>query len=705
MGDTSELSRQTLPAGFSVIWSNDGKRPEEATLWLDRSIAPGHDSLSLLVYRKSGPFANIEFPLEQTIALRSFPALDELWALYLLAQQQRKEEIPASLEALCRYAGDVRQGLWPDRVAPEHAVQAVYLAIAQQHLLNDPPQRDAFLSEVFAFCTIIADKLAAGARLYDDDLIKGEAQLERYVALLAQDRLLYQEDLGRAKKFMAELSGEMTPAGVTRKLPLLAITRPIATQFKMWARTDKTAPEGRGYPLLLIAQDKTMIVLSADPASRAKVGTLANVLSVREQEKREGKESPWYDGKDHGGTLVAAPREGTALSLDEVIDALRKDLRLRPLGSQRTSLKVYSAIALAAAIISLLLYVMVRDVQTLRNDKPSPTAQAQTNTESAEEGEGVGPGNEGKPRGSKGDPLSAAEVINLIEKTDGPRSIVPYALIAGVCGYEGDHQLHSPCRDARAMRDLLIQKYGYKRENIIYLVDKPEGGDSSDGNPTAEGLKLAVEKFRAKFGDKDDSSFLFYYSGHGGYIKGARQDYGVLQPSEFFDKRAALPNSHKGWDMQELLGDIRKGVPSKHVMLLLDCCYSGWAVGAKGDDELDEHVGSLWKERAEVVLTAASKGQRAWEDEPEERAWAWGGHSVMTSFILEGLTIGAEGAAGADGNKDHVVTDEELAKYVKEHVPSSVRAQKNVKQTPTLFRFDASLPKSGKFLFVPKNEN
>jgi len=273
MGDKSEVSRQTLPAGFSVVWSNDGKRPEGATLWLDRSIAPGQDSLSHLVYRKSGPFANIDFPHDQTVGLRSFPALDEIWALYLLAHKQRSQDIPASWEALCRYAGDVRQGLWPDRVAPEHAVQAVYLAIAQQHLLNDPPRRDEFLTEVFGFCTIVADKLTAGGRLYDDDFIKGQAALERYVALLAQDRLLYQEDLGRAKKFMAQLSGDMTPAGVTRNLPLLAITRPIATQFKMWARTDKTAPEGRGYPLLLIAQEKTTIVLSADPASRATVGS------------------------------------------------------------------------------------------------------------------------------------------------------------------------------------------------------------------------------------------------------------------------------------------------------------------------------------------------------------------------------------------------------------------------------------------------
>ncbi|HRI67169.1 MAG TPA: caspase family protein [Polyangium sp.] len=701
MGSTSESSGQTFPEGFGVVWSVDGKQPEGSSIWLDRSMAPGQDSLSLLVFRGTGPFANLALADTTTIALRVFPALDEIWALFLLAEKRRGRVFPAAWEAVCRYAGDVRQGLWPDRVAPEHAVQAVYLAIAQQHLLNDPPKRDDFLSEVLAFCRVVADELERGARLYDDDLVKGKAQLERYVALLAQDKLLYQEDLGRAQRFFAELSGDMTPAGVKRTLPLLAITRPIATQFKMWARMDTNAPEGRGYPLLLIAQDKTMIVLSADPASRAKVGKLAPGLSAREKEKRGGQELPWYDGKDHGGTLVAAPREGTLLSLDEVVDVLKKELRLRPISTGGGRGKT---VGIAIGAMAALAVAGLVGTNLQKKDGQKVVQNVQVTAESVDEGEGPQAANGDKPRGSKGDPLSPAEVINLIDRNDGPRSIIPHALIAGVCGYEGEHRLHAPCRDARAMRDLLIQKYGYKRENIIYLVDKPEAGDSSDGNPTAEGLKLAVEKFRTKFGDKDESSFLFYYSGHGGYIKGARQDYGVLQPAEFFDKRADLPNSHKGWDMQELLGDIRKGVPSRHVMLLLDCCYSGWAVGAKGDDELEAHVGSLWKERAEVVLTAASKGQRAWEDDPEQRAWAWGGHSVMTSFIIEGLAVGSSGTANADANTDHVVTDEELAKFVKERVPESVRAQKNTKQTPTLFRFDASLPKSGRFLFVPRSE-
>ncbi len=108
---------------------------------------------------------------------------------------------------------------------------------------------------------------------------------------------------------------------------------------------------------------------------------------------------------------------------------------------------------------------------------------------------------------------------------------------------------------------------------------------------------------------------------------------------------------------------------------------------------------SLWNERAEVVLSAGTRGQRAWEDEEEPSAWVWNGHSAMTAFLLQGLTPAAS-ATPADLNGDRVVTDEELARYLRQRVPESVKVVKRADQTPQFFRFDEHLPKSGQFLFV-----
>jgi uncharacterized caspase-like protein len=245
--------------------------------------------------------------------------------------------------------------------------------------------------------------------------------------------------------------------------------------------------------------------------------------------------------------------------------------------------------------------------------------------------------------------------------------------VIGVCNYSGEHALEAPCDDARAMQDALIA-LGYPPQNVQLLLDAD-----------APALKLAVERFRERYPQAGpQSSFVFYYSGHGGYEKGARKDFGVLQPAGYFE-HPDQPMADRGWDMQELVDDLRKGIPSKHVMLILDACYSGWAAGAKGEVELSSEVRSLWQERAEVVLTAGTKGQRAWEDE---------GRSIFTASLLDGLK------GSADTNGDAVITDEELAAFLRKRVPEAVRAKKHAEQSPQFIRFDEALPKSGQFLFV-----
>ena len=699
-----------LPAAWRISW---GSAAAEGALAIDRRAVATHgESTSMAFWQERlRPWKRAGFPLgEVEIRLPEFPALDEAWTLFLWAASEAGIELSPEWEAMCHYAADVRQGLWLDRVRPEHAVQAVYLAIAQEHLAKKDPDRQRFLREAFGLFGHVADKLAAGSKLLDDDIVAGVPAFERYVRLLAADEKLYQEDLARARRLWAEMpASRVSGGGAARRLPLLAIQHPAARQFKMWARVDPKAPEGRGYPLLLIELEGDKMVLSADPTSRATVGWLAPMLTALEIEARgagaDRTSAAWYDGKDHGGTLAAAPDDGTRIGFEGVLAALRGELRLSPVrdANPRGS-RMIVRVSVAAAFALIAGAGIVRALRETSKETPVAVAPPPTASAVAAVTPAKLDGDDAHPErrsGAKGDPLPPSDVVRLLDSADGPRSMEHYALIAGVCSYTGDRTLHAPCRDARAVRDALIKDYGYKRENILFLIDdKPEGGEKIDGQPTAEGLKLAIEKFRAKFGDHEDSSFLLFYSGHGGYIKGAQKDYGILQPSSFF-KLTDQPYEHRGWDMHQMIDDIKKGVPSKHIMLMLDCCYAGWA-GAKGDDELEAHVGSLWKERAEVVLSAGAKGQRAWEDEPEQRAWVWDGHSAMTAFLLEGLKKGEGGFAAADKNKDHVVTDEELAAFVKEKVPSSVSHYKQkAQQTPQFFRLDQDRTKSGQFLFVP----
>lgn len=692
-----------LPVGWRIRWLSKGERPGAPVLCVDLAAVADHGDAVAMVFWRLGltPWGAREFPLgEAEIALSALPALDEMWTLFLWSRREAGEELPAAWEAMCRYTADVRQGLWPDRVAPERSVQAVYLALAQETLLGARPDRERFLEEAFQLCGEVARRLAEGARLLDEDLLAAVPALERYSSMLVADRDLYKEDLGRGRRFWAEIPAEHSPTRTARRLPLLVLEQPVARQFKLWARRDPEAPGGAGYPLLLTKLPNDAVVLSADPSARVTVGWLAAGLTGREKAARgnASEGAAWYDGRNHGGTLAAAPLDGTKIPFDALVRHLKGELKLQAIaaGSRSRVFAVAAAVAGAALLAGGVAFALSRG----RDPGPGPVAMQSGAREATARAEREPL--DDSPRGAKGEPLATEEVVSLIGSSDGPTAMKHYALIAGVCSYEGELKLYSPCRDARAVRELLIKEYGYSRENIVFLVDKPEGGERVDGAPTAEVMKSKVERFRSRFGDDENSTFLFYYSGHGGYIKGAQSDFGVLQPSGFFTTLKEQPYQHRGWDMQRLVDDIKKGVPSRHIMLILDACYSGWA-GAKGDDDFDTHVRSLWKERAEVVLSAGAKGQRAWEDESEQRAWVWDGHSVMTAFVLEGLRRTGEGLANADANKDKVVTDEELAGYVREKVPSSVERFKNkAKQTPGLFRLDQGRVRSGQFLFVPQ---
>jgi hypothetical protein len=575
--------------------------------------------------------------------LPEFPTLDDALTWYLMGLAQ----VPAALEAACHYAEDVRQGRWPDRVETRFTVQGVYLALAQDTLLARG-DRAAFEREVTVLFDALRAHLEAGRSLLDEPFLKDVSALQRHVAQLADDERLFAEDLRRGSQHRVQLPEGASTLAADRTVTLLTLDRPVSTQFKLWARRSCDAA------LLLVRQSDGTLVVSADPSRKLRLEWLAERLSSIDAH-------PWYAGERHAGTLIASAKEGTTLDLARVLAVLGA----RPMQtSSRRPMVLAAVVALGLAIAVVI------------GSRAMPAREVDT--------------------GAKGDPLPPAKVIDLLAANDGPRSYEPYALIAGVCGYTGDRTLHAPCRDARAMRDLLVTKLGYARDHVLFFVDRPEPGETTDGEPTAENLKLAVERFRQRFSSADEtSSFLFYYSGHGGFEAGARKDFGVLQPAGYFE-HPERPISERGWDMQELIDDLRKGVPAKHVMVILDACYSGWAAGAKGDARRSGELRSLWNERAEVVITAAAKGQRAWEDEAEPGAWSWSGHSALTAFLLEGL-----GRAQADANHDRVITDDELAAFLASKVPAAVRQSRQAEQTPQFHRFDEHLPRSGQFLFLP----
>lgn len=92
------------------------------------------------------------------------------------------------------------------------------------------------------------------------------------------------------------------------------------------------------------------------------------------------------------------------------------------------------------------------------------------------------------------------------------------ALLVGVnyVGASGINPLNGCCNDARRLRDVLINYYGFEETDIVILVDDPADGEL----PTHENIDKYLDKLID--GAESGDTLVFSFSGHGGRVKVCR---------------------------------------------------------------------------------------------------------------------------------------------------------------------------------------
>ena len=123
-----------------------------------------------------------------------------------------------------------------------------------------------------------------------------------------------------------------------------------------------------------------------------------------------------------------------------------------------------------------------------------------------------------------------------------------YALIIGV---DFKQKTPNPIKDAKAIYNVLADEVlcGYKKENITLLLDS---------EATMQGIFDELDKVIQKA--DENSSFLLYYSGHGGFDNGTS----YLCP---FDKITDQSKYISGKELRDKLTQIK----SKRMFILFDC--------------------------------------------------------------------------------------------------------------------------------------
>ncbi|WP_223483112.1 polysaccharide deacetylase family protein [Stenotrophomonas sp. OVS01A] len=245
-----------------------------------------------------------------------------------------------------------------------------------------------------------------------------------------------------------------------------------------------------------------------------------------------------------------------------------------------------------------------------------------------------------------------------------------WAIVVGIDNYAKWPKLEYASHDAQAVADTLTGQFGFPSSQVIVLKNE---------QATRNNILAA---FHDRLSDdrtgRNDRVFVFF-AGHGATRQLASgRDLGYIIPVDSDPKEFAT-DAIAMTDIQ----NIAESMQAKHVMFVMDACYSGLGL-TRGGPSSSSFLRENARRSARQMLTAGGADQQVADAGPN-------GHSVFTWVLLQAL------AGKGDLNGDGLITGTELAAYVAPAVSAVSQ------QTPAF----GSLPGSqgGEFVFqVPDSQ-
>jgi len=175
---------------------------------------------------------------------------------------------------------------------------------------------------------------------------------------------------------------------------------------------------------------------------------------------------------------------------------------------------------------------------------------------------------------SQGVQTSALDTVNWSRRYPGggdPNG--KYAVLVGISQYPTPLRanLDGPAQDVREMRDVLVNRYGFRPENVLMLMNR-------EGNRRQ--ILEAAQRHLGQAGA--NGTAVFYYSGHGTQLDG---NYGE-QDAEPDGKDEAIAVWGSGEDggsliLDDEIGAISNGLRAGRALFILDACHSGTGMRAE----------------------------------------------------------------------------------------------------------------------------
>jgi WD40 repeat protein len=234
-----------------------------------------------------------------------------------------------------------------------------------------------------------------------------------------------------------------------------------------------------------------------------------------------------------------------------------------------------------------------------------------------------------------------------------------WALVVGIDQYKDPAlpPLMTAVKGARAFADLLRAAFGFPPNQVILLENE---------HATQAAIRRAFTDplgREAKVGD--DDRVVVYFGGHGVTYDTAEGEIGCVT---CYDTETAY------WDttipMDELTRLANRS-HAKHVLFLLDACFSGYATTRSFDAGAGRQADDYLTRAARQVISAGMREQLVSDTLGPE------GQSLFTGFLLEGL----RGAAPTPGG---VLRAFHLAGYLQDMVGQHSRSRQTPQYAPLM---------------------
>ena len=297
------------------------------------SLIAKYPELVLDHLRPMGSAGRAESPRALTLITHRLPDFDAVSSIFLVLKLLELGYMDGPMHKIAEYAKIVDSASLPKSLDLASTPHTILRALFGQTRRPDEDSTNAErVREGLKFMRFLYARAEEGKDLLQNrQLFVGVDRYERAMRRAEEDYFQYLEDLRGAEQ--AELYLPLAPSGPRgrKKVDGLFVQRSRSFLLKGWTRLDRIHPsQNNGFTFVLFSTGPGRFMLGVDVEHGVTLKGLGPLLDAREAEARHSRNVPvknnWYDGNCafFENRIVVAPRDGTVLAYEEVVEEVKK---------------------------------------------------------------------------------------------------------------------------------------------------------------------------------------------------------------------------------------------------------------------------------------------------------------------------------------------------------------------------------------------